>query len=136
MSQAHSTRHRHKKQVKLVEDVPAPCTYFLIAPVLASTGLIFQLLIGQQNVCSTKDSSTQITSYLIVRGGRYTGLGLKRMQQQVWFAPIFLINTQNCTDIQKVINSMLSGVSFPLLPFSQSLTVCPIFFCIIFSCSP
>lgn len=73
-----------EKQVKLVGDPQHPALRHTVHPAFSQLpsfsgpGLIFKLVVGQQNVCATKNRSTQITGYLIVRVGEIPAWGIKR----------------------------------------------------------
>lgn len=93
-----------EKQVKFVGDSQHPALRHTVHPAFSqlpsfsSPGLIFKLVVGQQNVCSTKNRSTQITSYLIVRVAEIPACGMKRSGKGFGFLPIcFLIHSvKNC----------------------------------------
>lgn len=87
-----------KKQVKLIWDHPHTLkthhpTHLPIT-LLSSSGLLFQLLIGQQSLCSTKNSITQITSYLIVRGGETLAQDIERYRTGFGLLLISLVHSE------------------------------------------
>lgn len=83
-----------EKQVKLVGDSQHPALRHTVHPAFShlpsfsGPGLIFKLVVGQQNVCCTKNRSTQITGYLIVRVGEIPARGIKRYREVFGFLQI------------------------------------------------
>lgn len=89
-----------EKQVKLVGDSQHPALRHTVDPAFSQLpsfsgpGLIFKLVVGQQNVCSTKNRSTQIIGYLIVRVAEIPAWGIKRSRKGFGFLPICFLNSQ------------------------------------------